>query len=329
MMGHEQTLFPIHRGARAAARSPTTPPLLTKEDVGSVNLASSETFDRADEAVQRNLKVKILQHGEPWGVEPEEKLGSKIEPAKLSTGATFVLEQPPKLHDSTLIGAASAQPARPDAVFLSRLRPGELVSIGFADDSELTAGAFRTEVNCDVSHPEKMDRWMVRSYSKPGGAGNRESLLVTFDGLNKESSFDNDSELSDGGPTECVICGSSVDVVLLACKHGICEDHIQDGSVLRRGSTIICPACGQVHAGTQDVPNEAHCVCKRREKTVNFLSQEVPVMQPNLHAGMGISSQEAERAHSARNGARNGARTPRAASSSSGATRLRPLSDRW
>merc|ERR1719174_1382011 len=100
MMGQEQTLFPIHRGARAAARSETTPPLLTKEDIESVTWESSAPFDRADESVKKNYHVKILQNGEPWGVELDQERGSKIEPAKLSTGATFVLEQPPKLRDS-------------------------------------------------------------------------------------------------------------------------------------------------------------------------------------------------------------------------------------
>ena len=35
------------------------------------------------------------------------------------------------------------------------------------------------------------------------------------------------------------------------------------------------------------MPNEAHCVCKRREKTVNMVSGEVPTMKPNMNAGIG------------------------------------------
>jgi hypothetical protein len=282
-MGQEQALFPIHRGARAAAWSHATPPLLTTEELESVNVPTCVTFDPETEAVHKNHHVKIIQHAEPWGVELAEKPGSKIEPAKFSSGATFVLERPPKLADATLLGAAQARAPRPDAVFLSRLRPGELVSIGFADDSELTAGAFREEVNANVSHAETMDRWMVRSYKKPTSSGKSgESLLITFDGLNKEQSVDGDS-LSDedgGGSPACVLSGKEggADVVLLACKHAICVDLIQDGSVLRRGSSIICPACGEVHEGTQDVPNADYCVCKRKAKTVDVSAQEMPAL---------------------------------------------------
>ena len=63
------------------------------------------------------------------------------------------------------------------------------MSIGFADDSELTAGAFREEVNANVSHAETMDRWMVRSYKKPtssGKSGESQRLFVSPGGGARE-----------------------------------------------------------------------------------------------------------------------------------------------